>query len=1846
MSRFSSYVVVLFALVSFQTLAEARLPINNQASIKTAIQSWNTGKKVDFSGEGRVSGATDKDKVGYNSVDGNHNKACSNRDCVADQDNYLLGETPSFTIPDGAIQINNADKGTVLSSGIYYYSGDEFKLDSNQFIAFSGPATLYVKKLTIDGGTINVQTEDPNDFVLIASGDTSIKYADEIYGHIFSAGTMDTSFTDLYGTISTGSDLKIDEGGVLNGSLPDIPPILPPELETCDFKSNERFGVAFELLNVELTEKVLATKGVGGGAGSEILMPIWTNDPNIDSWVPPAGYVKGDVVIRDTLTEAGNDYQIQLIFEPASGGGNNKTGDLYYYLYREDVPTEGWYLIDVQPVDFGDLNSVNILVGGEDMTNVNCDASTPPEVPEIELPEICPLFTGPAQRWDGTFAGNVQPEIHIQNSSSIIGTFDEGEIGFDPEDKFRDDGDDGCDGNACIGNANLIVAQPDFESFDNTGLANVEPSDGQTLIPGNYNKLTISNNVTLSSGEYFIEDLDIEDSGTLTVAGKAVLHLHKFEVENGGVIDTSAINQNELFIFVESDDKVKIHSVFDLDALIVSNNEVELHKGVNLYGAITSPYIDLHDTSSINSTIPASCAPDIPPEIPEQCSVFPNAIQSWSRSNNSDSNVIFGGGATVTGTASGEGNVGFHAVEKNFDSQTACDGNECIADTSLLVTEPAVLDFNPTGQNIVIGWTDEREPIEPGNYSSITLSSGIYELTGQNYDVGTFTLSSGGTLYVKRGTLLKVNQLNISNGAQVILEGEGEESWLVWGESWNGQTALVSVSIGDIPVDIFSRGKVVLNGSTKVLGSVTADQLEILGSASVQRTTDNCEQPDIPDMCLYFPNVSQTWVGSEGDKLHVGGNESSRIVGAVERDSEFFVGYSQSVIDKENNILCEGQACKGADDLKLQEAPDFDSMTFDNYSLGEYDLSGNETLIPGDYGFLEIENGETVTLTSGTYNIQRIDVKDGRLRVEPGSQVLLYVHKLEVKDNGTVQHDGNPENFYIISPTTTYRKQDGKSEDSKIKFDSKDVDDVIGYNFSALILAKKKVELRETVRITGAVTTPEVHVHDNSYLINGVPDECLPPSGDYGLELFPSQGIELTCEPQTINFQVLDSSGNPTGSYTGNIVITASGGAAPSFTVLEGSFEGGNSYKPNSDGLLRLNLEESTVSNVVVEGTLSDSSSNTLVTGNYKFVAYKFGFSSNPTNIIAGKVSDRLNVQPLQCEGNQAVVSDDYNGVKDVALSVTSYDLPTSTQRSDEVVSIRDTRQSNGWQTTPQNAFSLDFSTNSTARIRIDYEEAGAVSYIMSDEICINIEGQDEPECRTYEGVHNIQSRPWTYALCSPISADMSGTSEQGSKFSVSGIPFALDAVPIKFINGGSTSGEIDVSEMCGNLAQLETKNFYLNSAPSVSTILEAELDTPPSGRLGEDGLEGVPENGVPNDTNSNGPLQFSALRWSEAGSIRVKAKTLNDINYLFEPIQPGYRTVGRFVPQQLVMLDPSNGGWTQWLYSSGHDGFAYMSQPITHNFKLQAMSASGSETQNYGLFNNSLISSVDYVAQTKSESPEIDFVADSRINGIQTWGGESWPKSLADDPSILSISIDDFTLWKKTTSSGSSALTTTADGPFGKDNNVDFGLEVSDVVDDVEILGLDIPSLVSDDNIGKRFSVQPDFRYGRMHLGDVGGNTGDTIRVPLKTEFWDSKNFVRNRDDNLGSKYDAAQAYCLQTIWSNDAAQRDSIARLDSYGQKSVIEGTSSALQANHQPRTANERTQVRLWLRQGMSSPQRGESDVDCSNGVSYTDQPWLQYNWRDKGDEDPSTVVTFGTFRGNDRIIFKGERALMGN
>ena len=76
----------------------------------------------------------------------------------------------------------------------------------------------------------------------------------------------------------------------------------------------------------------------------------------------------------------------------------------------------------------------------------------------------------------------------------------------------------------------------------------------------------------------------------------------------------------------------------------------------------------------------------------------------------------------------------------------------------------------------------------------------------------------------------------------------------------------------------------------------------------------------------------------------------------------------------------------------------------------------------------------------------------------------------------------------------------------------------------------------------------------------------------------------------------------------------------------------------------------------------------------------------------------------------------------------------------------------------------------------------------------------------------------------------------------------------------------------------------------------------------------------------------------------------------------------------------------------------------------------------------------------------------------------------------------------------------------------------------------------------------------------------------------------------------------------------------------------------------TESTREQIRFWLTLRSTDGTKGESD---SCGGSDNELPWLRYNWdgEDDDEEDPSTVVTFGIHRGNDRVIYRGESGLTG-
>ncbi|NMS31932.1 DUF6701 domain-containing protein, partial [Vibrio parahaemolyticus] len=117
---------------------------------------------------------------------------------------------------------------------------------------------------------------------------------------------------------------------------------------------------------------------------------------------------------------------------------------------------------------------------------------------------------------------------------------------------------------------------------------------------------------------------------------------------------------------------------------------------------------------------------------------------------------------------------------------------------------------------------------------------------------------------------------------------------------------------------------------------------------------------------------------------------------------------------------------------------------------------------------------------------------------------------------------------------------------------------------------------------------------------------------------------------------------------------------------------------------------------------------------------------------------------------------------------------------------------------------------------------------------------------------------------------------------------------------------------------------------------------------------------------------------------MKVTADT--QANYLGMNVNPGYRDIGRFYPAWLSLVS------NNWDYASDHDGFMYMSQPISYDFVVEAQNMDGEATTNYSSFSSDLIADVQLLAVDTDDNEDIsDRVENYYLNywdGSDSWSG------------------------------------------------------------------------------------------------------------------------------------------------------------------------------------------------------------------------------------------------------------------
>lgn len=146
------------------------------------------------------------------------------------------------------------------------------------------------------------------------------------------------------------------------------------------------------------------------------------------------------------------------------------------------------------------------------------------------------------------------------------------------------------------------------------------------------------------------------------------------------------------------------------------------------------------------------------------------------------------------------------------------------------------------------------------------------------------------------------------------------------------------------------------------------------------------------------------------------------------------------------------------------------------------------------------------------------------------------------------------------------------------------------------------------------------------------------------------------------------------------------------------------------------------------------------------------------------------------------------------------------------------------------------------------------------------------------------------------------------------------------------------------------------------------------------------------------------------------------------------------------------------------------------------------------------------------------------------------------------------------------------------------------------------------------------DLRWGRILMGNAFGPENEDLLVTVKTEYFLGNTFIRNRDDQCTSFNWAASDFSKQDR-SVEIGYSDITGETTVSGSFTLLSGISQGLDGINVTAPTNG---------------ERGEMLIELlPDGVWDS---YLQFDWNvdEVGIQNPSATVTFGQFRGNERVI----------
>ncbi|WP_104041226.1 DUF6701 domain-containing protein [Vibrio hyugaensis] len=1002
------------------------------------------------------------------------------------------------------------------------------------------------------------------------------------------------------------------------------------------------------------------------------------------------------------------------------------------------------------------------------------------------------------------------------------------------------------------------------------------------------------------------------------------------------------------------------------------------------------------------------------------------------------------------------------------------------------------------------------------------------------------------------------------------------------------------LQVSDFPVSGFKSAPVLLaskrtrngnNGGWLRRCSVTKNGVALINEEDMQRDSERghvvepfsyflFDKPPVDGVCELFPSPAQTWDSNSNAKLEM--SNTAKISGAQLSNGKRYVGFQPADITMHNQANCDGQSCLGDSGLRVQKqelesfrSPDDPNLVNVNIWQDEREFSNNEVI-----GSLSVGKGK-VTFKTGTYWIGSINLNNaGVIEIPDGEKVTIHTKSLSISNNDS--------RFGEIDGAELVVLVHGSSSGQV----------VLSQNavFTGLLYSEKDVYLSNSTVVNGAITAGRIQMSNSAQII-ATDNHCFTPSDDYEVTLSPTTQYALMCGTEQPNFEIQtknDGYAESTGvtvqvypdadKFSVDVVDSTGSGHYPNFTTSSVSSKLGKlKLQVTVTDQNGIELDDEYTLKVTVDNDPSKAQTST-----FKFVPFKFDVDDQ--TIVAGK-NYQIDTRVLACSDGQQTVVKSYTGSPSVQLEI---ETPADGRSDQSLLTYAPEFTSSEQGTSSDDTFKLMDSGLYTIKL----EDANfTCDPQYSDECPIAPdEEKDEQESVTLNGSFSVKSRPWKVASCN-IAAKNGGKPNPATQATGDGFIAAAESFNVTYKPIVHSDSRGNANNACDYPL---TQNYFSDANTTAPLDVEFSVLYPSGGDLAN--LD--PSNGSNLDFSSEEAKTGKTVEyvWDEVGSLSLKTKA----TYLGMGLNEYETTVGRFYPKYFQVVG------SDWNYPEDQI-FAYMNQPFDGvEFSVEALNANKAAIKNYASFATKAEFNLDDIDRYSARFDAPDF-------GSGAWVNQS-------ERSLGSFSITNngqcvgSACWNKDLGG------TYPDGPF---NSVigtatsEIGLVYTNNADPVEY--------IIDDEKGtnSRLVEQPDIRFGRVDLDDVGGNQGATLRIPLRVEYWNGSRFIANPDDSqtevMGETEDNSQVH----IWPTD-----NTAKVVSLGAGGLVDsGYSRSVTATE---AESYRQQTRVWL------------ELDGALNAL----PWLKYDWdNDDIEENPSSVVTFGIHRGNDRVIYRGEPGLTG-